>query len=319
MRFVQIIINASPSHSQEFIRQQGLPVLHKLLTLPNLPVTFGNSVACCYCAEVLYYLFKNTHDKNIFLGILEKLTCIMAQQCDPILQDCLKLIGDANQQTGPSVLLYDMARNTTPDKWHDSELWRSISMVFTLISVLHSCYEKNLLKYLDTHGTVTELRAPMLELWATPLGQGLIVALSKFHVMFVWEYVTMSLSLTENFDDNQFPVLKNQLDRVLETTKLSRVATVNAPELGFPMDVDFPIEQSTFTQSAENSSSSTQSASEMCRIAEIKKLISPAMDMTKIIYETVEKLFQDLLKVSELLYSKTRSFFILSDKGTFKS
>ena len=54
MKFVEAILsnNSTDDHCKEFVKQQGLPPLLQILSLPNLPVDFPASAACQSVAQV---------------------------------------------------------------------------------------------------------------------------------------------------------------------------------------------------------------------------------------------------------------------------
>ena len=62
-----------------------MPVLLKLLTLPNMLFDFGSSHANSYVGYVIFTLVKVTHNKTLIRSLLEQLKSIIAEECAPIL------------------------------------------------------------------------------------------------------------------------------------------------------------------------------------------------------------------------------------------
>lgn len=296
MRFLQTILNSSTQHAGEFIRQQGFPALLTLLTLPNLPADFGNSAACYYMSTVIWWLFKFTHDKNIFIGLLQKLKSIMTDHLDPIVAS--RFTEDACENMGPSVMLNDLIQNANPkEKWQETELWRAISMMYTHISILlQICRPDN----------SEQLRNLALEQWATPLGQELIAALSRIHVMLQWETVTTTGGFDETSShlNDSFLKLKDQFDALCKIVEKEK-ETTNLPSqesMESPMDVDQPPLDSSKTDTAIQTVPNT--------IALIKKLIDPIVNTCRNISRSIEDLFSLLLKVTYIFLFQNQIHYI---------
>lgn len=293
MRFLQAILNSSTQHAGEFIRQQGFPALLTLLTLPNLPADFGNSAACYYMSTVIWWLFKFTHDKNIFVGLLQKLKSIMTDHLDPIV--AARFTEDACENMGPSVMLNDLIQNANPkEKWQETELWRAISMMYTHISILlQICRPDN----------SEQLRNLALEQWATALGQELIAALSRIHVMLHWETVTATAGFDETSSrlNEHFPKLKDQFDALCKIIEKGN-GTTNLPgqePVDSPMDVDQIQSVQPSLSSSKTGTATQPSQTAPNTIALIKKkLIDPIVNTSRNISRSIEDLFALLLKVT---------------------
>ena len=67
MRFVDAILsnNSTDDHCREFVKQNGLIPLLKILQLPNLPIDFPTSSACLsvasVCKSILVRQYHITH------------------------------------------------------------------------------------------------------------------------------------------------------------------------------------------------------------------------------------------------------------------
>ncbi|KAH9407759.1 E3 ubiquitin-protein ligase huwe1 [Tyrophagus putrescentiae] len=294
MRFLQSILNTSNQHATEFMRQQGFSALLALLTLPNLPADFGNSAACYYMSTVMWWLFKCTLDKNIFVGVLQKLKSIMTDRLDPVV---VARFSDSCKNMGPSVMLNDLIQNAQPkEKWQETELWRAISMMYTHISVL--------LQVCRPDHSSDQLRNLALEQWATKLGQELINALSRIHVMLHWETVNMTACVEEGaLNDHlseHFPKLKDQFDALVEiidkaVTVPANLLAAMSESIDSPMDVDQPIDQAASQESASTSATTTQA--NPATVALMKKLVDPIVATSRNISKSIEDLFALLLKL----------------------
>lgn len=300
MRFLQSILNSSTQHAGEFIRQQGYPALLTLLTLPNLPADFGHSAACYYMSIVIWWLFKFTHDKNIFVGLLQKLKSVMTDHLDPIV--AARFTENACENMGPSVMLNDLIQNANPkEKWQETELWRAISMMYTYISILRQiCRPDN----------SEQLRNLTLEQWATALGQELIACLSRIHVMLHWETVTATAGFDETSShlSEYFPKLKDQFDALCKIVEKGNETTkLPSQELGdSPMDVDQVQSDQAPTDSSKICSLAQLSQTAPNNMALVKKLIEPIVITSRTISRSIEDLFALLLKVGHfvlILYS----------------
>lgn len=85
MRFVDAILsnNSTDDHCSEFVRQDGLKPLLKILQLPNLPVDFPATPACLsvatVCKSILvrglnYLILHSNAITTIFLVLIEPST-----------------------------------------------------------------------------------------------------------------------------------------------------------------------------------------------------------------------------------------------------
>lgn len=220
----------------------------------------------------------------------------MTDHLDPIVAS--RFTEDACENMGPSVMLNDLIQNANPkEKWQETELWRAISMMYTHISILlQICRPDN----------SEQLRNLALEQWATPLGQELIAALSRIHVMLQWETVTTTGGFDETSShlNDSFLKLKDQfyaLCKIVEKEK----ETTNLPSqesMESPMDVDQPPLDSSKTDTAIQTVPNT--------IALIKKLIDPIVNTCRNISRSIEDLFSLLLKVTYIFLFQNQIHYI---------
>lgn len=232
MRFVDSILsnNSTDDHCLEFLKQNGLDSLFKMLKLPNLPLDFPISPACYQIAGVLKSILSLAHEKNVFIKGLENMKEIFLQ-LNPLFNSLRNFDG--------SILLEDLTQHLSAKK--GSASFNFVTPLLQAMSAAHAYIVMFVHICRTGHG---EIRAISIEQWGSRLGLEVIQQLSDLYISLVWES-TLLLGLNDSNSQNNESV-RAQLDRL--TVLLSNLSTGGSSPMSSqhdnenaasPMDIDF--------------------------------------------------------------------------------
>lgn len=179
MKLIEAILsnNSTDDHARLFIQLKGLPLLMKILTLPNLPADFGVHSACHNVATVIRYLLSLTRDNRVLQSLLQQMN-------EPCLKSLATLRITSTMELGQlSHFVEDALKltNQQSEEVPDSPLFRSMGQVLSHLVVLN---------HINRLGTNNDLKALILGAWSEKNGDALSQLDSLYRVV-LWENVIL--------------------------------------------------------------------------------------------------------------------------------
>ncbi|KAH7639382.1 e3 ubiquitin-protein ligase huwe1-like protein [Dermatophagoides farinae] len=204
MRFLEAILanNSTDDHCQEFLHQNGLDPLFRLLKLHNLPLDFPVMPSCYSVATVLKTLLNLTHEKDIFTKGLEKLKEIL-EKLSPLSQTAKTFNG--------SILLEDLINHLSTKK--------AVNFVTPVLQLMAAAHAYIVMFLQICRTSQGEIRSISIDQWGSPLGIEIIGLLSQLYIALVWES-TLLLGLNDS-TSQKYEFVKIQIEKLNTLLKQS--------------------------------------------------------------------------------------------------
>lgn len=196
MRFVDAILtnNSTDDHVREFLRQDGLVPLLRLMRLRNLPIDFPTTQACGGVSSVCRSILALARDPKV---IQEALKCL-----DEVLDE-LQILHKPSSPPGGSVLLEEYGHIATNTNISDPNVLSSLTPLLHSMSATHafivmfSCINRS--NHLET-------RNICINHWGKDRGLDVLRKMSRLYLALVWES-TVLVTITKG---DQQPNLQPQ-------------------------------------------------------------------------------------------------------------
>ncbi|XP_044741696.1 E3 ubiquitin-protein ligase HUWE1 isoform X4 [Chrysoperla carnea] len=174
-KFVDAILsnNSTDDHCKEFVAQEGLRPLLRILRLPNLPVDYPITVAAQSVASVCKSILNLAHEPRV-------LTLGLTQLLD-IVENLKSLKRSRSKSTTGSVLLNELANAPCLETAFSS---------YTATPLLHTMGEAHGYVVMFVHVCRTgqsDIRNLSLQYWGSEVGLEVLRGLAELYTTLVWE------------------------------------------------------------------------------------------------------------------------------------
>lgn len=218
MRFVDAILtnNSTDDHVREFMRQDGLAPLLRLMRLKNLPIDFPTTPACAGISNVCRSILGLARDPRV---VQEALKCL-----DEVLKE-LDVLHKPLSSPGGSVLLEEYGQIASNMNISDPNVLSNLTPILHSMSAAHayvsmfSCITRS--NHVDT-------RNICINHWGKDRGLEVLKKMSRLFMALVWES-TVLITITKGDQSNQTQTPKNSaqasssLDNNYGLTQLDRI------------------------------------------------------------------------------------------------
>lgn len=223
MRFVDAILtnNSTDDHVREFLRQDGLVPLLRLMRLKNLPIDFPNTQACGGISSVCRSILALARDPRVVQEALRSL--------DEVL-DALQVLHKPLASAGGSVLLEEYGQVASNTNISDPNILSNLTPILHSMSAAHayvvmfSCINRS--NHLET-------RNICINHWGKDRGLEVLKKMSKLYMALVWES-TILITITKGDQLPQY--LHQKTSQPTPTTsdnygmsQLDRLPIINVP------------------------------------------------------------------------------------------
>lgn len=248
MRFVDAILtnNSTDDHVREFLRQEGLVPLLRLMRLKNLPIDFPTTQACAGISSVCRSILALARDPKV---VQEALRCL-----DEVLEE-LQVLHKPLSSRGGSVLLEEYGHVASNTNISDPNVLSNLTPLLHSMSAAHayvvmfSCINRS--NHLET-------RNICINHWGKDRGLDVLKKMSRLYMALVWES-TVLITITKNDQSAQYQREKSANHAVLQTTENYGMAQLDRlPVIGLPIEADMEDSQQPSTSAVENTSTDRQ-------------------------------------------------------------
>lgn len=192
MRFVDAILtnNSTDDHVREFLRQDGLVPLLKLMRLKNLPIDFPTTQACGGISSVCRSILALARDPKVVQEALKSL--------DEVLEE-LQVLHKPLSYPGGSVLLEEYGQVASNTNISDPGVLSNLTPLLHSMSAAHayvvmfSCINRS--NHADT-------RNICITHWGKDRGLEVLKKMSNLYMALVWES-TVLITITKGDQSNQ--------------------------------------------------------------------------------------------------------------------
>lgn len=301
MRFVDAILtnNSTDDHVREFLRQDGLVSLLRLMRLKNLPIDFPTTQACGGVSSVCRSILALARDPKVVQEALNYL--------DEVLEE-LQVLHKPLASRGGSVLLEEYGQIANSTNISDPNVLSNLTPLLHSMSAAHayvvmfSCINRS--NHLET-------RNICINHWGKDRGLEVLKKMSRLYMALVWES-TVLITITKGDQKSVQPVENyglTQLDR-LPVSGISYETEMEEAQQQNESATDLQELKSTKTDSTQTtsnmdvddtskSSSDRRSKSRSKRIfVEQSRLIKPLLVSTSRLGKGLAELFALLVKLS---------------------
>lgn len=322
MRFVDAILtnNSTDDHVREFLRQDGLIWLLKLMRLKNLPIDFPTTQACGGISSVCRSILALARDPKV---IQEALKCL-----DSVL-DQLQVLNDQPNSPGTSVLLEEYSQIAASTNISDPNVLSNLTPILHSMSaanayiVMFSCINRS--NHLET-------RNICINHWGKDRGLEVLKKMSRLYIALVWES-TVLITITKgdqyNNPDQRSHKTANHISASNENVTAERGPATNIisetemddsqsgaqPSSDAERTTDSRLTRTDFTQTSssmdvdEASKSSTDRRNKTRNkrvVIEQSRLIKPLYASSSRLAKALAELFNLLVKLSVGTPSRSR-------------
>lgn len=218
MRFVDAILtnNSTDDHVREFLRQDGLAPLLRLMRLKNLPIDFPTTPACGGISNVCRSILGLARDPKV---VQEALRCL-----DEVMKE-LEVLHKPLSSPGGSVLLEEYGQIASNTNISDPSVLSNLTPLLHSMSAAHayvlmfSCITRS--NHMDT-------RNICINHWGKDRGLEVLKKMSQLYMALVWES-TVLITITKSDQQNLAQQPKNSNSSVNENygmTQLDRLPVV---------------------------------------------------------------------------------------------
>lgn len=189
MRFVDAILtnNSTDDHVREFLRQDGLTPLLKLMRLKNLPSDFPSSQACAGISNVCKSILALARDPKVVQEAIRSLDSVL---------DELEILHKSPSTPGASILLEEYGQLAGGSNQSDTGILSNLAPLLHSMSAAHtymmmfSCLNRS--NHLET-------RNICINHWGKDRGLEVLKKMSRLYLALLWESTVLS-SLSRNGD-----------------------------------------------------------------------------------------------------------------------
>lgn len=189
MRFVDAILtnNSTDDHVREFLRQDGLTPLLRLMRLKNLPPDFPSTQACAGISNVCKSILALARDPKVVQEALKSLDDVL---------DELQILHKTPSTPGNSILLEEYGHLASGFNQNDPSSLSSLAPLLHSMSAAHayivmfSCINRS--NHLET-------RNICINHWGKDRGLEVLKKMSRLYLALLWESTVLS-SLTRSGD-----------------------------------------------------------------------------------------------------------------------
>jgi E3 ubiquitin-protein ligase HUWE1 len=222
MRFVDAILtnNSTDDHVREFLRQDGLVPLLRLMRLKNLPIDFPNTQACGGISSVCRSILALARDPKVVQEALRSLDGVL---------DELQVLHKPLASVGGSVLLEEYGQIASNTNISDPVVLSNLTPLLHSMSAAHAyvvmfCYI-NRSNHLET-------RNICINHWGKDRGLEVLKKMSRLYMALVWES-TVLINITKptipqvNFKSAQPPSTPNENYGIAQLDRLPVISMPN--------------------------------------------------------------------------------------------
>lgn len=240
MRFVDAILtnNSTDDHVREFLRQEGLVPLLRLMRLKNLPIDFPTTQACAGISSVCRSILALARDPKV---VQEALRCL-----DEVLEE-LQVLHKPLSSRGGSVLLEEYGHVASNTNISDPNVLSNLTPLLHSMSAAHayvvmfSCINRS--NHLET-------RNICINHWGKDRGLDVLKKMSRLYMALVWES-TVLITITKNDQPGQYQREKstNQAAQTVENYGMTQLDRL--PVIGLPNEADMEDSQQPSTSTTD--------------------------------------------------------------------
>lgn len=244
MRFVDAILtnNSTDDHVREFLRQDGLVPLLRLMRLKNLPIDFPTTQASGSVSSVCRSILTLARDPKV---VQEALKCL-----DEVLEE-LQVLHKPSTSQGGSVLLEEYGQIAYTTNISDPNVLSNLTPLLHSMSAAHAyvmmfaCINRS--NHLDT-------RNICINHWGKDRGLEVLRKMSKLYLALVWES-TVLLTMTKNdqavHQTSQQKLPNNSTQLVENNDGMAQLERL--PVVGLPPEAEMEDSQSQQQQQQQTS------------------------------------------------------------------
>lgn len=236
MKFTDAILsnNSTDDHCKEFVAQDGLPHLMRVLGMPNLPVDYVSNAPAQVVSTVCKSILNLAHEPQIFKHGLRQLKEIL-ENLKPLFYE------PGSECKGPKLLLELASASNIETAFTDQKatplLHKMMSVHGYIIMFVHICRTGQ-----------SDIRNIAIKHWGTQDGIMVLKGLSELYLSLVWESALL-LSYGKQLDnctfrETEMAILRNFFQEIqyenTEEQSTSRPSTSNITTNPFNMDVEEP-------------------------------------------------------------------------------
>uniref|UniRef100_A0A6G1SLG6 E3 ubiquitin-protein ligase HUWE1 n=1 Tax=Aceria tosichella TaxID=561515 RepID=A0A6G1SLG6_9ACAR len=222
MRFVDAILtnNSTDDHVREFLRQDGLVPLLRLMRLKNLPIDFPNTQACGGISSVCRSILALARDPKVVQEALRSLDGVL---------DELQVLHKPLESVGGSVLLEEYGQIASNTNISDPVVLSNLTPLLHSMSAAHayvvmfSCINRS--NHLET-------RNICINHWGKDRGLEVLKKMSRLYMALVWES-TVLINITKptipqvNLKSAQPPSAPNENYGIAQLDRLPVISLPN--------------------------------------------------------------------------------------------
>lgn len=238
MRFVDAILtnNSTDDHVREFLRQDGLVPLLRLMRLRNLPIDFPTTQACGGISSVCRSILALARDPKV---VQEALKCL-----DDVLEE-LQILHKPLSSRGGSVLLEEYGQIASNTNISDPNVLSNLTPLLHSMSAAHayvvmfSCINRS--NHLET-------RNICINHWGKDRGLDVLKKMSRLYMALVWES-TVLITITKGDQPTHSQTPKNPNHTQTSTDNYGMTQLDRLPVAGISSETD--MEESQHHQTAQ--------------------------------------------------------------------
>lgn len=260
VKFVDAILshNSTDDHCREFVRQNGLEPLIKILGLPNLPLDFPSSSACQAIGTVGRSILVLCQEHQLLQQGLEHLT------------ETLKILEPLNNsltQSGQSLLLQEVIKCPKPfiamNSSQQTPLLHAMAATQSYV---------NMFTYICRAGQ-NDVRTVCINHWGAELGIETLKKLCHLYSALVWESSVLLVLCTQEKLSDECELLKKDLQKLSELLEADNESAVSDNQ---PSSSDEP------STSSDSEKSKTKSSA---KLRLLKKLLAASSKLGRALAE----------------------------------
>lgn len=241
MRFLDAILtnNSTDDHVREFLRQDGLVPLLKLMRLKNLPIDFPTTQSCNAVSSVCRSILALARDPKVVQEALKSL--------DEVLED-LQVLHKPLSSRGGSVLLEEYGQIANNTNISDPNVLSNLTPLLHSMSAAHayivmfSCINRS--NHLET-------RNICINHWGKDRGLEVLKKMSRLYMALVWES-TVLITITKGDQTCQTSQqLKNTNHTATNTDNYGLTQLDRLPVVGISSEADMDDSQPQQTTSSD--------------------------------------------------------------------
>lgn len=310
MRFVDAILtnNSTDDHVREFLRQDGLEPLLRILRLKNLPIDFPGSQSCAGVGGVCKSILALAREPKVVQEALKSLEKVLEE---------LQVLHKPLNTPGGSVLLEEFVQVAARHSTTDPSQLANLTPLLHSMSAAHAYVVMFIYICRTSH---LETRNISVNHWGKDRGLDVLKSLSHLYTALVWES-TVLISITSadpNIHSNQMRMAPTQTASQFGRAQLERLPTgvSNDTEIEDTTTVisapsaDTNMEQTSSSSQTETLSVGTvnmdvddnsKSAAEKKSKSRANKVLAAQMKLIKPLLSNTSKLGKGLAELFTLL------------------